>query len=114
MTPPGNIHLLIVDGDALQRHSLVRRFERLGGIVTETGAAGDALEKAARRRCDVARIDLNLPDMDGLKLLARLKERQPDLEAVVLTGHGSIEAAIRAMKSGAYDYLTKPVPFPAL
>jgi DNA-binding NtrC family response regulator len=48
--------------------------------------------------------------MSGIELLARLKERQPELEALVLTAEGSIETAIEAMRQGAYDYLTKPFP----
>jgi DNA-binding NtrC family response regulator len=62
----------------------------------------------------VALLDLHLPDMTGIELLARLKESQPELEALMLTAHGSIETAIQAMKQGAYDYLTKPFHLPEL
>src|SRR5262249_9625475 len=55
-----------------------------------------------------------LPDMSGVDLLGRLKERQPELEALMLTAHGSMETAIQAMKKGAYDYLTKPFHLPEL
>src|SRR5262249_2693141 len=65
-------------------------------------------------RCDVALLDLHLPGQSGIDLLARLKERQPQLEAIMLTAHGSIETAILAMKLGAYDYLTKPFHLPEL
>src|SRR6266540_637316 len=55
-----------------------------------------------------------LPPMDGLAVLARLKELHPELEVILLTAHGSIETAIQAMRKGAYDYLTKPFHLPEL
>jgi DNA-binding NtrC family response regulator len=59
-------------------------------------------------------LDLHLPDTTGVDLLPQLKKLQPELEAILLTAHGSIETAIQAMKQGAYDYLTKPFPLPDL
>jgi DNA-binding NtrC family response regulator len=105
--PP--LHLLVVDDDDQLRETLVTRFRR-----TEAGSGAEALTKASEARHDVALLDLNLPDMTGVELLAQLKERQPELEALMLTGHGSIETAIQAMKRGAYDYLTKPFHLPEL
>jgi DNA-binding NtrC family response regulator len=75
---------------------------------TAVGSGEEALKQAAAGRFDVALLDLRLPDMDGLELLGKLKGIQPELEALLLTAHGSIETAILAMKKGAYDYLTKP------
>src|SRR5262249_11213433 len=63
---------------------------------------------------DVAVLDLNLPGMSGLELLAALKERQPQVEVLMLTAHSSIETAVLAMKRGAYDYLVKPFHLPEL
>ncbi len=111
-TPP--LHLLIVDDDDQLRQSLERRFQRLGMHVTAAGTGAEALAQASQGRQDVALLDLHLPDMTGIELLAQLKERQPELEALMLTGHGSIETAILAMKQGAYDYLTKPFHLPEL
>jgi DNA-binding NtrC family response regulator len=68
----------------------------------------EALAHAAQSRLDVALLDLHLPDTDGVALLDRLKQEQPELEALMLTGHSSIETAVEAMRHGAYDYLTKP------
>jgi DNA-binding NtrC family response regulator len=106
--------LLLVDDDEPLRQALVRRFERHGMKVVAAGSGGDALAKATENRCDVALLDLNLPDMTGIDLLRKLKERQPELEALMLTAHGSMETAIQAMKQGAYDYLNKPVQVPEL
>jgi DNA-binding NtrC family response regulator len=104
--PP--IRLLIVDDDADLRDLLVRRFERQGASIVAAGSGEEALTRAAQVRCDVALLDLHLPGMSGIDLLARLKEKQPELEAIMLTAHGSMETAVEAMKRGAYDYLTKP------
>jgi DNA-binding NtrC family response regulator len=102
------IRLLVVDDDEALRPILARRFERLGMTVTSAASGAEALTRAARAPCDVALLDLHLPDMTGIDLLEKLKADQPDLEAIMLTAHGSIETAIQAMKRGAYDYLTKP------
>jgi DNA-binding NtrC family response regulator len=104
--PP--LRLLIVDDDDSLRQSLVRRFQTVGMRVTQAGSGEEALTRAAESRCDVALLDLNLPGMSGIELLQKLKERQPELEAIMLTAHGSMDTAIQAMKQGAYDYLTKP------
>jgi DNA-binding NtrC family response regulator len=100
--------LLIVDDDEDIRQTLAERFRRLGMTVTTAGSAEEALKTATQARFDVALLDLHLPGMSGIDLLATLKEQQPDLEALMLTAHSSIETAVQAMKRGAYDYLTKP------
>ncbi len=109
---PDRIRLLIVDDDETLRETLKRRFEKQGMEVR--AAAEPALALADPAPCDVALLDLNMPGMSGLELLEKLKQLQPELEAIVLTGHGSIETAIQAMKKGAYDYLTKPFHLPEL
>ena len=82
--------------------------------VAEAGRGEDALALAAQNRFDVALLDLHLPGITGIDVLAQLKESQPEMEALLLTAHGSIETAILAMKHGAYDYLTKPFHLPEL
>ena len=102
------IRLLIVDDDEALRQTLARRFERQGLTVVAAGSGEEALTRTTQARFDVALLDLHLPGMTGIDVLARLKERQPELEAIVLTAHGSMETAVEAMKKGAYDYLAKP------
>jgi DNA-binding NtrC family response regulator len=104
--PP--LRLLIVDDDEDLRPTLVQRFRHLGMNVTPAGSGEDALAAAAKGRFDVALLDLHLPGVNGIEVLARLKEGQPELEAILLTAHASVQTAIEAMKRGAYDYLTKP------
>jgi DNA-binding NtrC family response regulator len=113
-SPQPRIRLLIVDDDDQWRQTLARRFSRQGMAVTSAGSAEEALEKAAHMRFDAAVLDLNLPGMSGIDLLSLLKERQPELEALMLTAHSSVEAAVLAMKRGAYDYLVKPFHLPEL
>jgi DNA-binding NtrC family response regulator len=109
-----SIRLLAVDDDVQLRQTLARRFHRQGMEVTEAGSAEEALTLADGRRYDVALLDLHLPGMSGIELLQKLKEKQPELEAIMLTAHGSLETAILAMKRGAYDYLSKPFQLPDL
>jgi len=108
------IRLLAVDDDVPLRQTLARRFHREGMAVTEAGSAEEALTLADGQRFDVALLDLHLPGMSGVELLQKLKEKQPELEAIMLTAHGSLETAILAMKRGAYDYLSKPFHLPDL
>jgi DNA-binding NtrC family response regulator len=111
-TPP--VRLLIVDDDDMLRQTLERRFQRTGMIVTSFANATDALARAEHEAFDVALLDLHLPDLSGIELLKKLKEFQREMEALMLTAHGSMETAIQAMKLGAYDYLTKPFQLPDL
>jgi DNA-binding NtrC family response regulator len=102
------VRLLIVDDDTELREGLVQRFQKAGMSVTEVSSGEDALTRAAEDRYDVALLDLHLPGMSGIELLGKLKTCQPELEAIMLTAHGSVDTALQAMKQGAYDYLTKP------
>jgi DNA-binding NtrC family response regulator len=108
------IRLLIVDDDEQLRQTLVRRFQRQGLSVTSAGSAEAALPLLSQHRFDVALLDLHLPGRSGIELLEQIKAAQPELEAVMLTAHGTIDTAILAMKRGAYDYLTKPFHLPEL
>jgi DNA-binding NtrC family response regulator len=113
MTSPtvARLRLLIVDDDEVLRDTLSQRCQRAGMAVTAVASGEDALAKIERAPFDVALLDLHLPGMSGLDVLAHVKELQPEVEVLLLTAHGSIETAIEAMKRGAYDYLTKPFQF---
>ena len=73
----------------------------------ETGEA--CLERVTRKSFDVIVLDIWLPGMDGLATLTRLRERQVDAQVIVISGHGNIESAVRAIKMGAYDFVEKPL-----
>ena len=102
--------LLIVEDDDDFREILVRKFSRCGYQVQQAVDGAEALELADRRQFDVAIVDMMMPRVSGLECLEKLKATQPECEVIMLTGEGSIETAVKAMKMGAYDYLTKPCP----
>lgn len=104
----GAAKLLIVDDEKDLLQLLVKRLTRKGYEVSSAGSAEVALSLLKKDYFDVAIFDIRLPKMDGITLLKETKKIQSDIEIIVLTGHGTIETAIEAMKFGAYDYLTKP------
>jgi signal transduction histidine kinase len=71
----------------------------------------DGIRKFEQKANDVVLTDINMPDMDGLEALRRIKKLRPETEVIVVTGHGTLENAILAMKMGAADFVTKPVNF---
>jgi DNA-binding NtrC family response regulator len=102
------IDLLIVDDDVELREALVTRFARQNFAVQAAGNGEEALGLAERRNFDVAIFDMMMPGMTGLELLEKFKNSHPECEVILLTGQGSIESAVEAMKLGAFDYLQKP------
>ncbi|HEY3244995.1 MAG TPA: response regulator, partial [Phycisphaerae bacterium] len=101
--------ILIVDDDRIILESL-SEFLRLEGYevegVTSFAAASAALE---RRPCNLVITDVTMPDADGFQLLRMIKQRYPEVVTIMITGYGTIESAVEAIKMGAYDYLTKPI-----
>lgn len=109
-----NFEILFVDDDR-QILELVQQYLLHQGIhVATTGSASEALKMVAETPYDVVFSDLMMPEMDGLELLKAIKETRPQTEVVIVTGHGSIETAIQALKLGGYDYLQKPINFDRL
>lgn len=101
--------ILIVDDEPGVRSSL-------GGVLRDEGYDVDAvdsgeacLERLTHESYDVVVLDIWLPGMDGLATLARMRERQIDVQVVVISGHGNIESAVRAIKMGAFDFVEKPL-----
>jgi DNA-binding NtrC family response regulator len=110
MTSPVAVDLLVVDDDLEFRDTLRSRLARHGFEVQTAASGEEALGIAGRRNFDVAIFDMMMPGMTGLELLKRFKTDYPECEVILLTGQGSIETAVEAMKLGAYDYLQKPFP----
>jgi two-component system, NtrC family, nitrogen regulation response regulator NtrX len=101
--------ILIVDDEPGVRSAL-------GGVLRDEGYDVDAvdsgetcLERLSRQAYDVVVLDIWLPGMDGLQTLARMRERQVDTQVVIISGHGNIESAVRAIKMGAFDFVEKPL-----
>jgi len=107
--------ILVVDDEEGIRHGLSRFFEREGYAVEAAEDAASAASIFSRAKIDIAVLDLRLKGpASGLDLLARLKTEDPELPVIIITGYGSIESAIDAMKRGASDYILKPVDNEAL
>lgn len=102
--------MLIVDDDGEIRTLLSRRLRRLGYSVEEAGDGVEALVLVEAAVPDVVVTDMAMPRMDGLGLLKELREKDPELPVIVLTGHGSLKNAIHAIQEGGlFDYLLKPL-----
>ncbi len=104
-----NAGILVVDDDAIILDSL-SEFLRVQGYRVET--AGDtrtALDQLQRGAFNVVISDVNLPDSDGFELLRAVRQRHPQIVTILITGYGTIDSAVDAIKLGAYEYLTKPI-----
>lgn len=101
--------ILVVEDDAPQRKTLAGFLRKRGYTVLEAEAAAAARAQADQEEVDLLLTDLRLGGPDGITLLRELKPRNPELEALVLTAYGTVDDAVRAMKAGAYDFLSKPV-----
>ncbi len=108
------LDLLVVDDDDEIRKRFVQYFESKGYDTSSAANGNDALELAKQRVFHVAILDMSMPGMSGIELLEKLRQCNAETEVVMLTGQGTIETAVQAMKLGAYDFLSKPVRFPHL
>ncbi|MCA9129055.1 MAG: sigma-54-dependent Fis family transcriptional regulator, partial [Planctomycetales bacterium] len=104
------ISLLIVEDDADFRDSSSRWMQRKGHQVSAAASGAEALSLCDRQHFDVGIFDMNMPGMSGIELLQRIRQDAIDMEVIILTGQGTIQSAVQAMKMGASDYLTKPCP----
>jgi DNA-binding NtrC family response regulator len=102
------ISVLLVDDDDSFREVLADEMRRGGFSTTTAQDAESALLAIEDRVFDVAIVDLNLPGMSGEELVSQFRERAAAMEVIVLTGHATVESAVRTLKDGAYDFLTKP------
>ena len=108
MNEQRDARLLIAEDEANLRLVLQKELQRLGYRVQVAPDGEAALRKLEESNVDVLLCDINMPQMDGMELLRRVHERPNPPEVIMLTGQGTIETAVEAMKLGAYDYLTKP------
>lgn len=102
------IRFLVVDDEPSIRKLCMTIGDKLGFICSEAESAEVALATLERQAADVVIADLKLPQMSGVNLLREIKRILPGVEVAIMTGHGTIESAVDAMKVGAYDYIEKP------
>src|SRR5271169_175315 len=100
--------LLVVDDERIVHDSLGKWFREEGYDIGIAESAREALQRMAERHWDAALVDIKMPGTDGIELQRRLKEIDPELAVIIMTGYASVETAVRALKNGAYDYVTKP------
>lgn len=106
--------ILLVDDEAEFVRALAKRLTARGLNVEISGDGESAVEKVKQSDFDVIVLDLAMPGIDGLETLKRLREVNPDLQVILLSGHGTIKSGVEAMKEGATDFLEKPAEFPEL
>ena len=101
--------VLVVEDEATLARNIKTYLQRNGYDAETAGSAEEGLAVFERFKPDAVVLDLRLPGMDGLAALARFRAAEASLIVIMLTGHGTVETAVEAMKAGAYDFLTKPV-----
>ena len=102
-------HILIVDDEATLRQTLARILQRAGYEVTTTGAGGEALTLLSQQLFDLVYLDLRMPDLNGLEVLKAIHTRLPELPVILFTAQPDLTSAVEALRSGATDYLLKPL-----
>jgi DNA-binding NtrC family response regulator len=100
--------VLLVDDEAVFTNNMVRLLTNRGYKVTAVNSGDAAIQTLQDQTFDVVVLDLKMPGMDGIATLKQIKKLGLFTETLILTGHGSIDTALEAIKLGAYDYLTKP------
>ncbi|MGD8213134.1 MAG: response regulator [Desulfobacterales bacterium] len=103
-----SVRLLLVDDEKAFVDILSKRIKRRNIDVTKAYSGTEAIQALRGQEFDVAVLDLKMEDMDGIEVLKMLKIMDSELAVIMLTGHGSAEAAKQGIKLGAFDYLTKP------
>jgi DNA-binding NtrC family response regulator len=106
--PKETINILVVDDAAIMRDSCSRILEKEGYRVATAERGEVALEKFDQASYDLVLLDLKMPGVGGIDTLSRLKEMDPEVTILIMTGYPSIDTAVQAIKLGAYDYITKP------
>ncbi|MEW5876189.1 MAG: sigma-54 dependent transcriptional regulator [Candidatus Zixiibacteriota bacterium] len=104
-----NLRVLIVDDEKAQRDVIAGGLQKLGYTVTTAGSADEAMTAAQKTFFEIAVLDIRMPGKSGLDLLSELKTTNPDLQAIMVSAHGTFETGLEAMKRGAFDFLRKPI-----
>jgi len=99
--------ILVMDDDLLALESLENYLKQAGYGVVSASSAREAVEQARENPCDVALLDMKMPEMDGFQVAAMLRQLQPDLRVIIFTGYASLETEARAAQLDFYEYLPK-------
>jgi two-component system, NtrC family, nitrogen regulation response regulator NtrX len=101
-------NILIIDDEKAIRKTLSEILSYEGYKIDEAGDGEEGIRKFRDKEYDVILCDIKMPKMDGIEFLEKAKETNPDIPIIMISGHGTIETAVEAVKKGAYDYISKP------
>jgi two-component system NtrC family sensor kinase len=104
-----NIRLLLVDDEARFRQTTAKRLTMRGLVPEQAGDGEECLSILEKNPMDVVVLDVKMPGMNGIEVLHHIKKKYPKTEVILLTGHATTEDGVKGIKSGAFDYLTKPI-----
>jgi two-component system nitrogen regulation response regulator GlnG len=107
----GTRKILVVDDEESIRWALSKALEREGYRIVLAADGAEGLKRATEPGIDLVLMDIKMPGSDGLETLTKIKEVRPELPVIIMTAFGTLQAAVQAMKRGAYDYITKPFDF---
>ena len=105
------MHTLIIDDEEFVRLMVEQALREEGCEVQSVGSGQQGLDRLRNASFDCVITDLRMPGIDGRAVLRWVKEHQPDVDVIVLTGHGDVKDAVAAIKDGAWDFLVKDTPF---
>ncbi len=101
--------IMVVDDELIVRESLTKWFREDGFRAEAAENAATALKKLQAGSWNILFVDIKMPGMDGIELLQRVKEIHKDIVVIIITAFASVDTAVKALKMGAYDYITKPI-----
>ncbi len=110
----GTARILVVEDDENLRMIVSDRLTTMGYRISQASSLEDAMEALERESCQLALLDIFLPDQSGLEGLRMIRDRFASVPVIVMTAHGTIDMAVEAIKEGAYDFITKPLDFKRL
>ncbi|MDD2556951.1 MAG: response regulator [Desulfuromonas sp.] len=106
--------ILVVDDEKISRYSLGKLLELEGYRVDSAADGFEALRKLRNNRVDLVLSDIKMPGLDGLGLLAQIREKYPDIYVIMVTAHGNVDMYLESANLGAFDFVHKPVRFEEL
>ena len=102
------LSVLVLDDELRMRDEIEEFLSGKNFLIYKAGAPGLAFEILEKTSIDILILDVKLPEMDGLEVLKKVKQSYPDIEVIMISGHGDMDTVIEAMRHGAVDYLRKP------
>jgi DNA-binding NtrC family response regulator len=100
--------VLVIDDELIIRTSCSRALSPEGFEVKTAQNGLDGLRMIEEEKFDIVLTDLKMPDVDGIEILRKIKERWPDIEVIIITGYQTVDTAVKSIKLGAFDYIEKP------